>query len=469
MPVKILKRAKVLPIFSDINNMVCFRKIKRNMTKRAVSLFVAGATVFCALNLPVYSSAADLTDIENEQQETQEAIDSIAAKKKKAEKKADKLQDEADALNEELNTYTAKLNEVNARIEKAQGEIDNVSADIDTLEEELKTAKADEKVQYDAMKDRIQYFYERNAGRNLITVFLECGSLTDFVNALTYLDSVLAYDREMLESYQKLEQTIEEKTAKLEESKANLNDKKKELSASQREMDDLVGAKAAEASEAEDVAESASMTVEEYDRQLALLDQKMVSLEADAAAAQAALAQQIAAQQAAADEAARQAAEAAAAAENGGENGEDGNNQTGDTTAPAVTGQTGGPVAASASDVALIAATVMAEAGNQAYNGKLAVASVIANRINSPLFPNSAYGVITQERQFASWRSGKVSFYLENQSYTEECYQAAQAVVNGTRNGDWLFFMTKAAADGFGIKNYEQIQDHVFFVKWETY
>ena len=114
----------------------------------------------------------------------------------------------------------------------------------------------------------------------------------------------------------------------------------------------------------------------------------------------------------------------------------------------------------------LLAACIQAEADNQPYAGKLAVGSVIMNRVKSSKFPNTITGVITQNRQFASYSSGMINALIENNRVNSTCLSVAQEVAGGARNGDWLFFMTEAAAQSFGITGYEKIGDHVFFWKW---
>ena len=128
---------------------------------------------------------------------------------------------------------------------------------------------------------------------------------------------------------------------------------------------------------------------------------------------------------------------------------------------------TGGAVNASTDEKTFLAACIEAEAGNQGYAGQVAVGSVIMNRVKSSLFPNTITGVITQNRQFSSYSSGMVNYYVKK-GPNASCMKAAEAVIGGTRSGDWLFFMTKAAADRYGIAEYQQIGDHVFFYKWKV-
>ncbi len=126
---------------------------------------------------------------------------------------------------------------------------------------------------------------------------------------------------------------------------------------------------------------------------------------------------------------------------------------------------TSGPYAADETEIILLAATIQAEAGNQSYTGKLAVGSVIMNRVKSSKFPNSIYGVITQENQFEPWRKGIVTKFIEA-GPNETCMEIARAVCGGSRNGNWLFFMTPKWAEYYGITGYTTIGGHAFFYKW---
>jgi hypothetical protein len=90
------------------------------------------------------------------------------------------------------------------------------------------------------------------------------------------------------------------------------------------------------------------------------------------------------------------------------------------------------------------------------------------NRVKSSAFPNTVIGVITQNMQFASYRSGKVELFVER-GPNSTCVRAAQEVLGGARIGDYLFFMTKYWADYYRITSYTMIGNHAFFYRWETY
>jgi N-acetylmuramoyl-L-alanine amidase len=60
------------------------------------------------------------------------------------------------------------------------------------------------------------------------------------------------------------------------------------------------------------------------------------------------------------------------------------------------------------SDIVLVAELVHAEAGGEPYQGKVAVAAVVFNRVDSPLFPNTIRGVIYQPYQFEPVLNGRI-------------------------------------------------------------
>ncbi len=59
-------------------------------------------------------------------------------------------------------------------------------------------------------------------------------------------------------------------------------------------------------------------------------------------------------------------------------------------------------------DVLLIAFTIFCESSGEGYSGKIAVGSVIRNRVDSNLFPNIYTEVILQEKQFSCFNDNEI-------------------------------------------------------------
>lgn len=94
----------------------------------------------------------------------------------------------------------------------------------------------------------------------------------------------------------------------------------------------------------------------------------------------------------------------------------------------AVTGQA---TSLSSDDLSLLAAMIQCEAGNESFEGKVAVGNVILNRVNSGSYPSSVYGVVTAPGQFPPATNGTLTSVIAR-GINSSCVQAAQAAMGGT-------------------------------------
>lgn len=88
-------------------------------------------------------------------------------------------------------------------------------------------------------------------------------------------------------------------------------------------------------------------------------------------------------------------------------------------------GQTGG-VSQGNNDLYLLAKCVYAEARGEVYEGKVAVAAVILNRVSNPSFPNTIAGVVYQPWAFTAVFDGQINLEPDSSAYS-----AAQDALNG--------------------------------------
>lgn len=115
-------------------------------------------------------------------------------------------------------------------------------------------------------------------------------------------------------------------------------------------------------------------------------------------------------------------------------------------------------VLTSASELNILAALVQCEAGGESYEGQLAVASVVMNRVRSGAYPNTVTDVIYASGQFSPANSTKMSNLALTGNIKASCLQAAQESINGNCNvGDALHFRRAGNKDGIIIGN------HVFW------
>ncbi|MDF2486610.1 MAG: hypothetical protein K0R46_2778 [Herbinix sp.] len=144
----------------------------------------------------------------------------------------------------------------------------------------------------------------------------------------------------------------------------------------------------------------------------------------------------------------------------------------------------------SESDLRLLTCLIYSEAGNQNYNGMLAVANVVLNRVKSDVYwhANTIKEVIYDNKwstQFAvtiKGRSGvsmmdKALKIYDSRKFTgsnpeaqkkalNKAIKAAKAALTGTNNiGSYLCFQNKRSASSIKRKysDYEIIDDHIFY------
>lgn len=111
--------------------------------------------------------------------------------------------------------------------------------------------------------------------------------------------------------------------------------------------------------------------------------------------------------------------------------------------------------AAQQAEKELLASLIFCEAGNQPYEGQVAVGAVVMNRIKSSSYPDTMEEVIYQSGQFSPAMSGWLDRVRANQGYTEAAMQAAEDALAGSNPiGDCLYF----SVGGYGT----QIGDHLF-------
>ena len=123
-------------------------------------------------------------------------------------------------------------------------------------------------------------------------------------------------------------------------------------------------------------------------------------------------------------------------------------------------------------ELKLLACLVHAEAGDQSYDGKLAVANVVLNRVKSDKYPKTIEAVIYQSGQFTVAKSGSLSKQLDKyEAYSTKSQlltiKAAKAALAGANNiGSRLYFNAYESAVNKGYdekKNSIKIEDHLFW------
>lgn len=116
-------------------------------------------------------------------------------------------------------------------------------------------------------------------------------------------------------------------------------------------------------------------------------------------------------------------------------------------------------VRASGNEVQVLGALIQMEAGNQPYEGQLAVGAVVMNRVRSPRYPNTIADVIYAPGQFPA--ASKRVHEVMARGVKASCLQAAQEAISGVSNvgGFTHFKSSRSSVNGAHIV----IGNHIFY------
>ena len=395
--------------------------MKFTMIRRITAL---GLILVLAAGIPIQASSASTEKVTEDAASTkslQEAQDEKAQLEKalkEAQSTIEDLRDSKGDIESKVTELNQQLIDISARITDLENQLTAKSEDIQETKDELAGAKEREAQQYADMKVRIQFMYE-NGSTPVWQMLAEAESFSDFLNRTEYITDINAYDRKKLVEYQDLQEQIAAQKEDLESDMTELVAMQDDMKKKQANVSSLINTtKANLAQTQEDLADAQSNVADLEDK-----INQMVEYE-----------KQLEIQKAKED-----AARLAAIKE-----------QEKEDTSTVVYVPTD-------SDQYLLGAIIQCEAGGESYDGKLAVGSVVINRVKSSYFPNSVSGVIYQSGQFSPVASGRLAYRLEA-GVDGSCLQAAQDVLNGNITVGCLYFRQNN-----GIIQGTVIGNHVFY------
>lgn len=365
--------------------------------------------------------------------DTQDDLDAVNKQLEELRNKQSELNASYVELNERLSASGEKLSSIEDAVNAKQSEIDATNIQVADIQAEIDQ-------QYAAMKLRIQFMYENN-NATILSTLLSAESLSDLLSKSEYIQQISNYDHQKMQELSDLLASLKETQAKLEQ-----------------EMAELVTLKDDAAREADNFAVLLSQCQTELDTTSdSITDTEALALEYEKQIEQEMLERQRREMEAL--EAARKAQEEADKANNSGNSSNTGGNSSSGSAMVDQNALNNVLKNHTAEDVAMLAAIIECEAGNQSYEGKCAVGSVVINRVADPRFANSISGVIYAPYQFSPVASGRFAIVLARGA-NAACTQAAVDVLNGYININALYFhVYDSSVDVGGTV----IGDHVFY------
>ncbi len=345
-------------------------------------------------------------------------INSLQQQKEEAQEEVDDISDKKGHIEANLNGLNGELQSIASSMNELESEIETKETEIAQAQDELAAAELRSKEQYEDMKVRIRFIYENSTASAWQTLF-EASSMKDFLNRTEYISQINTYDRQKLEEFQRIQQEIAKQKAGLEADMEALVAMQDEMKQNQKRVNSLISTAQANLAQTNEELAQAQGDVNELEKKLA----DMIAYEQK-------LEEQKAREDAARLEAIKQ--------------------QEQEDTSGVVYVPTD-------SDAYLLGAIIQCESEGEPYAGKLAVGSVVLNRVKSSYFPNTISGVIYQSGQFSPVASGRLAYRLQA-GVNNECLQAAQEVLNGNITLNCLYFRRNN-----GIIQGTVICNHVFY------
>lgn len=225
----------------------------RNRTKIILALVLSIAIISIVVE-PV--SATTISDLENQIQQNQNALENIYSQIDDMESAQEILEEEIADINAEMINLMTSIGLLEENI--AQKEIDIAAAEV-----EYQNALATEQKQYTEMLIRIKFMYEQG-DTNFLSILFGSGSFADILNKVDYIEQLYSYDRKQLQMYQETTVKVDEMKTNLELEKAELLTEKASLAEQEKELDTILAKKKAEVKNYEALVADAQKKAKQY-------------------------------------------------------------------------------------------------------------------------------------------------------------------------------------------------------------
>ena len=176
----------------------------------ALSTILAVSVAFTGTYAQTTSSlTSKKSNIQNQLSETKKKLDETKSQ-------------QTDALSE-LQQLDAQLNTVQSELDVITNDLTETTKRLNVSQEELKQAIVDRDNQYDNLKNRIRTMYE-NGNTGYLEVLFEADGFGDFLKRVEYVNTLMEYDNDLLDNYEKNETIIATNVKTITEDKRSLED-----------------------------------------------------------------------------------------------------------------------------------------------------------------------------------------------------------------------------------------------------
>lgn len=207
-----------------------------------------------------------ITSLEDEKKKTEQAIRDLESLKSDTEAYVKKLDSNLSTLNDELDTLAGQITDKEAVIEQTKAE--------------LEEAKGVEAAQYEAMKKRIKYMYEKGDS-SYLDLLLQSRSMSELLNKSEYITQISSYDRKMLDKFVIVKEGIAADEAALLLEHEQLISLQEQTKAKQDSVEALVNTKTSELKKFESQIDRKEAEASAYEKDIAAQESAIKQIEAE--------------------------------------------------------------------------------------------------------------------------------------------------------------------------------------------
>ncbi|GFI02112.1 murein DD-endopeptidase MepM [Lachnospiraceae bacterium] len=214
----------------------------------------------------------EINRAKEEKKELQNGLTNVKELKKELENSKADLANYVTQLDADLSDIQAKINELKTLIEEKEGQIEEKTKE---LEDALEVQKA----QYEAMKSRIKFMYEKGDMLYMELVFV-ADSFGEMLNKADYIEMLSSYDRKMLDEYVAYAEYVALCKEGLEEEKNVLDEARAAVEEEEAALNELISTKEQEMYKMSSDIQSKEAAIREYEAEIASQNETIKALEA---------------------------------------------------------------------------------------------------------------------------------------------------------------------------------------------
>lgn len=223
-------------------------------------------------NNSIKEKEAEINRIKEEKKALQSGLTDVQSLKKQLEASKAELDNYVKELDGNLANIQARINELKTMITEKEEEIEQKGA-------ELEEAILAQQQQYEAMKTRIKFMYEKGDTMYL-ELILGSKSFGDMLNKAEYIERLSAYDRRKLDEYVSYAEYVGLCKEELEEEKSVLSEAKAAVEEEEASLNALIAEKEQEIYKVSSDIQSKDAAIKEYEAEIAAQNNTIKTLEA---------------------------------------------------------------------------------------------------------------------------------------------------------------------------------------------